>query len=69
LFRAIKAVTTVYKTSQELALLFEDFRLMCNDAIRIALRFEKEHGRKVSTRFALIELAHPHLSVVQALGG
>jgi len=48
--KAVKTVGAGYKASDELASLFEEFRLMCNDAIRIALRFEKEHGRKVSNR-------------------
>lgn len=40
----------------------EDFRLMCNDAIRIALTYEKEHyGQKVKDRFRLIELAYSRL--------
>jgi len=51
--RPVKAVQFRYVASDELASLFEDFRLMCNDAIRIAL---KERPR---SRFALIEMAYP----------
>src|SRR3989449_11617978 len=53
--RPVKAVQFRYVASDELASLFEDFRLMCNDAIRIAL---KERPR---SRFALIEMAYPRL--------
>src|SRR5256712_6844022 len=53
--RPVKAVQFRYVASDELASLFEDFRLMCNDAIRIAL---KEGPR---SRFALIEMAYPRL--------
>ena len=35
--RAIKAIRLEYKASEDLSSLFEEFRLMCNDAIRIAL--------------------------------
>jgi hypothetical protein len=52
--RAVKAVQLTYKVSDELASLFEDFRLMCNDAIRIALQYEKDTGKKVRSRFKLI---------------
>jgi len=41
--------------SEELSSFFEEFRLMCNDAIRVALK-EKPKGR-----FRLIELAYPRL--------
>jgi len=35
---------------------------MCNDAIRIAFEYEREHGgEKVKSRFRLIELAYPRL--------
>src|SRR2546427_4134219 len=53
--RPVKAVQFRYIASDELASLFENFRLMCNDAIRIAL---KERPR---SRFALIEMAYPRL--------
>ena len=53
--RPVKAVQFRYVASDELASLFEDFRLMCNDAVRIAL---KERPR---SRFALIEMAYPRL--------
>jgi putative transposase len=45
----------MYETSAELATLFEDFRLMCNDALRIAL------AEKPKSRFRLIELSYPRL--------
>jgi hypothetical protein len=53
--RSVKAVQFRYTVSCELASLFEDFRLMCNDAIRIAVK------KKPKSRFELIELAYPHL--------
>jgi putative transposase len=49
--QAVKAISFRYKASEELSSLFEDFRLMCNDAIRIALE------KKPKSRFELIELA------------
>ncbi len=58
----VKAITFRYNASDELFSLFEDFRLMCNDAIRIALQYEDQHiGEKVRSRFILIELAYPRL--------
>jgi len=53
--RPVKAIQFRYVASDELASLFEDFRLMCNDAIRIVL---KERPR---SRFTLIEMAYPRL--------
>jgi len=53
--RHVKAICFQYEASEELSLLFEVFRLMCNDAISIAL---KESPR---SRFRLIELAYPRL--------
>jgi putative transposase len=53
--RSIKAVQFRYAASAELSSLFEDFRLMCNDAIRIAIR------EKPKDRFQLIKLAYPRL--------
>jgi hypothetical protein len=52
---SVKAVRSMYEASEELSSLFEEFRLMCNDAIRIALE------RKPKCRFRLIELAYPRL--------
>jgi hypothetical protein len=52
---SVKAVRFMYEASEELSSLFEEFRLMCNDAIRIALE------RKPKCRFRLIELAYPRL--------
>jgi putative transposase len=52
---SVKSVSFRYSASQELSSLFEDFRLMCNDAIRIAVR------EKPRNRFALIQLVYPHL--------
>lgn len=51
----VKAIPFRYIASEELSSLFEDFRLMCNDAIRIALK------EKPKSRFKLIEHAHPRL--------
>ena len=44
-----------YDASEELSSLFEEFRLMCNDAIRIALM------ERPKSRFRLVELAYPRL--------
>jgi putative transposase len=53
--RATKSASFRYTSSPELATLFENFRLMCNDAIRIALK------GKPRSRFDLIERAYPRL--------
>src|SRR5437870_7586718 len=53
--RPVKAIQFGYAASDELASLFEDFRLMCNDAVRIALK------EKPRSRFPLIEMAYPRL--------
>src|SRR5713226_6610612 len=53
--RTVKAIQFRYVASDELTSLFEDFRLMCNDAIRIALK------EKPRSRFKLIEMAYPRL--------
>ena len=55
--RPVKVVQFYYVASEELTSLFEDFRLMCNDAIRIAFK------AKPRSRFQLIELAYPQLKV------
>ena len=52
---SVRAIRFRYDTSEELSSLFEEFRLMCNDAIRIALE------EKPKSRFRLIELAYPRL--------
>ena len=52
---SVRAIRFRYEASEELSSLFEEFRLMCNDAIRIALE------RKPKSRFHLIELAYPRL--------
>jgi putative transposase len=51
----VRAIRFRYEASEELSSLFEEFRLMCNDAIRIALE------QKPNNRFMLIELAYPRL--------
>jgi len=53
--RATKCVSFSYSAPDELLSLLEDFRCMCNDAIRIAVE------EKPKSRFRLIELAYPHL--------
>lgn len=53
--RAIKAIEFRYSASDDLACLFDDFRLMCNDAIRIALKEQPK------TRFALQKLVYSRL--------
>ena len=53
----VKSVAFRYTASPELKSLLENFRLMCNDAVRIAME-----GRPKS-RFDLIELAYPRLKV------
>jgi len=52
---ATKSVTFAYFPSEELALLFEGFRCMCNDALRIAVR------EAPTSRFNLIRLAYEKL--------
>jgi len=51
----VKSISFEYTASDELSSLLEDFRLMCNDAIRIAL---KERPR---SRFDLIKCAYSRL--------
>ncbi|HVC27451.1 MAG TPA: transposase [Nitrososphaerales archaeon] len=59
---ATKSIGFRYDSSDELSSLMEDFRLMCNDAIRIALDYEKENGgERVRNRFKLIKLAYLRL--------
>jgi putative transposase len=53
--RAIKSVSFRYHASKELSSLFESFRLMCNDAIRIAI------VERPRNRFNLDELAYSRL--------
>jgi len=53
--RSTKAIQFRYVASDELASLFEEFLLMCNDAIRIAVK------EKPRSRFTLIEMAYPRL--------
>jgi hypothetical protein len=53
--KSVKAIRFKYNSSKELVSLFEEFRLMCNDAIRIALM------EKPVSKFRLIELAYPGL--------
>jgi len=53
--QSVKAIRFAYEASEELSTLFEEFRLMCNDAIRTALK------EKPRSRFALIRLAYPRL--------
>jgi hypothetical protein len=53
--QAVQTVRLQYHASDELSSLFEAFRLMCNDAIRIAVK------QKPTSRFKLIELAYPRL--------
>jgi putative transposase len=60
--QARKSIGFRYYASDELSSLFEDFRLMCNDAIRMAIQYEEEHGgERVRSRFKLIEVAYPRL--------
>ncbi len=53
--RVTKSISFRYAASRELSSLFENFRLMCNDAIRIAV------SEKPRNRFNLIELAYSRL--------
>jgi putative transposase len=53
--KVVKSISFRYTTTPELASLLEDFRLMCNEAIRIATL------AKPRNRFKLIELAYPRL--------
>lgn len=52
---AWKSISFRYTASKELASLFENFRLMCNDAVRLAIQL------KPKNRFELIELAYSRL--------
>jgi len=53
--KAVKSISFEYEASGELSSLFEDFRLMCNDAVRIAI------SERPKSKFRLIELAYPRL--------
>ncbi|MDA4113122.1 MAG: transposase [Thaumarchaeota archaeon] len=53
--RPVKSIQFSYASSADLGSLFEDFRLMCNDAIRIAI------DEKPKSRFRLIKEAYPRL--------
>ncbi|MDA4113989.1 MAG: transposase [Thaumarchaeota archaeon] len=53
--RPVKSIQFSYAASADLRSLFEDFRLMCNDAIRIAIE------QKPKSRFRLIKEAYPRL--------
>jgi putative transposase len=53
--KSVRSISFEYVASGELSSLFEDFRLMCNDAIRIALK------EKPKSRFSLVELAYTRL--------
>jgi hypothetical protein len=53
--KATKSIELNYISSEGLSFLFEDFRLMCNDAIRIALQ------EKPRNRVKLQELAYRRL--------
>src|ERR1700745_1465108 len=52
---SVKSISFRYKPSQNLDWLFQTFRLMCTDAIKIALQ------GKPKNRFALITLAYHRL--------
>lgn len=52
---AVKSVSFSYAASAGLSSLFEDFRLMCNDAIRIAV------DTNPKSKFELIKFAYPRL--------
>ena len=53
--RPVRSIQFSYSASAELTSLFEDFRLTCNDAIRIAI----DEGPK--SRFRLIKRAYSRL--------
>lgn len=53
--KVTRSISFTYAASAELSSLFEDFRLMCNDAIRVAMELHP------TSRFKLIELAYPRL--------
>lgn len=53
--RPIKSIQFSYVASADLKFLFEDFRLMCNDAIQSAI------DKRPKSRFKLIELAYTRL--------
>lgn len=52
---AVKSISSSFASPHELDSLFETFRLMCNEATRIAVQSEP------TNRFGLIELAYPQL--------
>ncbi len=52
---SVKSIAFGYTASAELSSLFEDFRLMCNDAVRIAV------NEKPKNRFELIKFAYSRL--------
>ena len=53
--RPVKSIQFSYSASADLKSLFEDFRLTCNDAIRIAIE------EKPKSRFRLIKQAYSRL--------
>jgi len=53
--KATKSISFTYSASNALSSLFEDFRHMCNEAIRVAVQ------EKPKNRFKLIELAYAKL--------
>ena len=55
IFTATKSISFTYTGSEGLCSLFQDFRSMCNDAMRIAIRYRPK------SRFKLIELAYESL--------
>jgi hypothetical protein len=59
--KTVKVLRFRYEAPKELGPLLEDFRLMVNNAIRVALRYEEEVGERVRSRFDLISLAYSRL--------
>src|SRR5271157_953861 len=53
--KATKSISLSYIASEDLTSLFENFRLMCNDAIRTAVK------EKPKNKFRLTMLAYPKL--------
>jgi hypothetical protein len=64
---AVRTPNVRYTAPPSLDSLFSEFRLMRNDAIRVALEYERAPpGHRVRDRFHLIELSHCGSSLVRA---
>src|SRR5215831_1813596 len=63
--KAVKAISFSYSSSKQLSALFEDFRRMCNDAIRIAVRENpKNRLGLIESAYTLLKEYHLHTHYV-----